>query len=703
MSRLKRTVFPANCTVLDSNPHKFHVFMAKRREVFAEYGFTLGHSRVTPEENEGYRRYMRDWRRRYKEEHREKIKGYHREYRKKVLQKGFRNKAEASGDEKQIERISKMERKRRLAVRKQMILEKYGFRLGKKPQTPEELAGWKRYKADWAREYAAAHREKGLEATRRYQAKQKVVREQEFQERMRRLEETDPAAAAKARRHHELMCRIQRMTPEELAQHNAKAKEKRLRRERQRRKAIRQEKRKVRNRLKAERDRQRKAELAAARKAAKAERERVLAEQRAVRRHEREEATQAKRKATRAERRREREAAAAARAEAEMRLEEQYLAEREVRRAEYLERKARGETVTAETAGTTEPAETIGTIETTMTDEVAGIDEAMAGGVGNPPPEDPPTIGGDGDFGDDGDFDDEGDEEDIEAIHQRLEEEARQRAQAEREAARDAQRRARLVEHERKRARGHAEASIAVVLGCPVNVGKQTPRERQRIGAAKKKIADALDAEIERQAQAGRSASRSEWHTLIARFIADADKREHERQEALEKRKAEVLAKYGFILGKKPTTPEEIEGRRRYELDKMAAERERKREAIRIYNNEYRRKRRAEELAKAQKDWTPEQWESWRKRQKIKECPRGSPQWVIREVVRYLAQERDVSEDEVMSLLIECGGVDFLMAGAESLGREKCDHRNIAASAVRALNLYLDPDGAAMFGESGEG
>ena len=40
---------------------------------------------------------------------------------------------------------------------------------------------------------------------------------------------------------------------------------------------------------------------------------------------------------------------------------------------------------------------------------------------------------------------------------------------------------------------------------------------------------------------------------------------------ALEERRRVIFEKYGFTLGKKPVTPEEIEGRRRYDRDMEAA------------------------------------------------------------------------------------------------------------------------------------
>ena len=37
------------------------------------------------------------------------------------------------------------------------------------------------------------------------------------------------------------------------------------------------------------------------------------------------------------------------------------------------------------------------------------------------------------------------------------------------------------------------------------------------------------------------------------------------------------------------------------------------------------------------------------------------------------------------------------MKGAESMGRSRCANSGTILAAVRALGLYLDPDGAVMF------
>ena len=175
-----------------------------------------------------------------------------------------------------------------------------------------------------------------------------------------------------------------------------------------------------------------------------------------------------------------------------------------------------------------------------------------------------------------------------------------------------------------------------------------------------------------------------------------------EKKRAREERKAYIKEKYGFRLGKKPETPEEIEGRKQYDRDMDAAMRERRRDKIRVYNREYRRKKRAEALAVEQEKWSSEQWAVYNKKMANKAYPKGSPQWLIKEVVCYLAQIQDLPEDAVTARLIELGGMDFLVKGAESMGRSRCANSGTILAAVRALGLYLDPDGAVMFSRGGD-
>ena len=70
----------------------------------------------------------------------------------------------------------------------------------------------------------------------------------------------------------------------------------------------------------------------------------------------------------------------------------------------------------------------------------------------------------------------------------------------------------------------------------------------------------------------------------------------------------------------------------------------------------------------------------------------------MKEVVRDLAQMHNMTEDEITERLIELGGIDFLVSGAESIGKERCANKCMLQAAVRALALYLDPEKAEMFG-----
>ena len=56
-----------------------------------------------------------------------------------------------------------------------------------------------------------------------------------------------------------------------------------------------------------------------------------------------------------------------------------------------------------------------------------------------------------------------------------------------------------------------------------------------------------------------------------------------------------------------------------------------------------------------------------------------------------------------MIFLMIWGGMDFLVKGAESMGRSRCANSSTILAAVRALGLYLDPDNAAMFSKRDEG
>ena len=65
--------------------------------------------------------------------------------------------------------------------------------------------------------------------------------------------------------------------------------------------------------------------------------------------------------------------------------------------------------------------------------------------------------------------------------------------------------------------------------------------------------------------------------------------------------------------------------------------------------------------------------------------------------VKMMRRKMKLPEDAVTAQLIELGGMDFLVKGVESMGRSRCADSGTILAAVRALELYLDPDGAAMF------
>lgn len=116
--------------------------------------------------------------------------------------------------------------------------------------------------------------------------------------------------------------------------------------------------------------------------------------------------------------------------------------------------------------------------------------------------------------------------------------------------------------------------------------------------------------------------------------------------------------------------------------------------------NERRDEKRAEALEVQQAKWSSEEWERFEKKQEKKRNPKGSPQWLVKEVVRYLSQAQQLPEEEVTEKLIELGDMDFLVKGAESIGEQRCGTATMVIAAVRALALYLDPESAVMFAGS---
>ena len=67
--------------------------------------------------------------------------------------------------------------------------------------------------------------------------------------------------------------------------------------------------------------------------------------------------------------------------------------------------------------------------------------------------------------------------------------------------------------------------------------------------------------------------------------------------------------------------------------------------------------------------------------------------------MKVLAESGKISEDEVMNHLLEHGGVEFLMSGAEAIGKKRARLPTMVKAAAMAVAFYIDPDGAVMFPE----
>ena len=816
--RTQNRLYPPNCTVCDLNPSRFLAFRKKQREVEAEYGFRLGVRRKTAEEREGYRRYMRDWRRRYRAEHLDEIKAYRHNYWKNVTKRGFDSKAASDGDAEEMKRIAERKAKRRkrakLEARKQEIHAKYGFWLGKKPRTPEEVAGRERYRKEWGAAYRATHKKQEKEYRKLRAKREKERKERKFQEKYRALLAVDPFKAEAMRRKHETLCLIQNMTHEERVRYRQQKQFDRLK-ARAEREAAREAQRQKRE---AERKKQ---------KALRKEREALLKKRREERKRLKREksaaAYKAKRKAEKHNRREawlamcaEMRANAATVEETARQAEAAFAAEREANRAAYLAAKAakrdagcgmRDEkpppaspvspVLPVTQVPVVPPVPVVPAINIAdylphhpfrgiLLEDTAPTDEELAGEVTSPvwadyaadeignsapaagggsTPIDPPTGNGTTTGGSEDDDDDWrrrereekirrvqeqygftlgkkpvtpeeiagkkryiADRERETAIRNReidfmlhgkervrkaaakkrkatiarkkreaareaaraAEEAEREARRKEREAARQAAREAKLAALEAERKEREEFKAMARELHIPLQKARWTPQHQAIWNRA---VRRKEKAEIE----AGRDERRKERQ---ARQAAEAGVKA-ERAKALEEKRRVIREKYGFTLGKKPETPEEIEGKKRWLRDKEAEERKRRHDKITEYNREYRRRRRAEALAEAQTKWTPKQWEEWQKRQDSKD--RGSPAWLIKEVAKFLAEDGKLPVDDVMAWLIEHDGIDFLVKGAESMGKSRCQSRAVIHAAARAVALYIDPDNAVMFADRATG
>ena len=187
--------------------------------------------------------------------------------------------------------------------------------------------------------------------------------------------------------------------------------------------------------------------------------------------------------------------------------------------------------------------------------------------------------------------------------------------------------------------------------------------------------------------------SEAEWKIAVEAKCKRAPMTKKEREE----RRQRIKEQYGFDIWTpvKKLTPEELEGRKRWLRDEEAEYRNRNREHITIYNREYRKRKRAEALAIKQKTWTAEEWAAWEKKQAAR--GRGTPEHFVKEVVKVLAESGKISEDEVMDHLLEHGGVEFLMSGAEAIGKDRAKRPSMVKAAAMAVAFYVDPDGAVMF------
>ena len=764
--RQKNRIYPPNCTVCDLNPSRFLAFRAKQNEVEAEYGFRLCVPRRTPEQQDGYRRYMRDYQRRYREAHRDKRKAYRHAYWVNVTKRGFDSLAEANGDEETLkrraERKAAKQRRAEHEKRKQEIHERYGFWLNTPPKTPEEAAGRARYRKDQDAARKERNRERIAEYQKAHNAKRREERERKFQAKLKRLASKDPVAAEKLKARHEKLCLIQNMTHEERVRYRQQRQFEKLRAQEERRRA----------------NEERKARRAAQERLCRVEREKA-----------RKVSASERLRQERARRRQEREAAAKALLAAEQAAEAKFAAEREANRAAYLEAKAaRREAGKGKREEKEAPVMPVPLVEPVpqapaqpainiadylpshpfrgllLEDTAPTDDEIVADAVtpgyadyaadeggssvpaagGGSTPIDPPSRGWTTTGGSEGDDDDDWRRREREEKIRRVKEqygftlgqkpvtpeeiEGKKRYEADRkretelrnreidfmihgkerarkaaakkrkatiarrkrEAAAQAAREAKAAKLEAERRERAAFKAKARELGLPLQKARWTPKH-QRIWERALRREEKAKIEAER---AAKRAARQGGQTAAFDSI-------EERQKALEEKRRIVFEKYGFTLGKRPTTPEEIEGFKRWQRDQEAEYRERHRDHITEYNREYRRRKRQEALEKAQRKWTPAQWAAWERQQEAKE--RGTPAWLVREVARYLAAEGNLKPDDVMAWLIENDGIDFLTKGAESMGKHRLLGRKAIPMAARAVSFYCSPDAAVMFKDEERG
>ena len=787
--RNRERTYPPNCTVCDLNPSRFLAFREKQRTVEAKYGFRLGVPCRTPEQREGHRLYMRDWRRHYREAHKAELEAYRKEWLEK-RRSVRREEREARRAELQAKKDAS---RAAWNERCRIVKEKYGFDLGVVPidMSPEEAEARKRYEQDRAREYRAAHREQRLANQKAYKERQKLKLERrkrslanlaKAHEKQRELKRQREAEAKAAKRHafeekrrivlekYGFTLGVSPVTPAEI--------EGKKRYEADQRRAY----------LEANK------ELIAERKRRRAAQRKRLAIQNMERAAQRKEEERLAKAAKRVEDRERRIAEAAALEESVRQAEVAFSEEREANRAAYLAAKESAKHIAtppdqvspatsavAHTSAITiadylpaHPFRGLLLDETAPTDEELTGDAALPGwsdyardddpaapaaGGGSTPIE-PPTGDSVTTGGSEEDDDDERRREQEERIRRireqygftlgkkpetpeeiegkkryvadrnretairnreidlmlhdkerRRKEAAKKRkatiARKKREAAAQAARAAKEAEREaRRKAREEArQAAQAAKLEALETERKEraafkalarelgVPLQKARWTAKHQAI---WDKGVRRKAKEKLEAERDERRKQrLARQAAEADGKA-ERAKALEEKRRIIREKYGFTLGKVINTPEEIEGRKRWLRDKEAEDRKRNHDKITAYNREYRRRKRQEALERAQAKWTPRQWAEWQKRQDAKE--RGSPAWLVREVAKFLAEDGNLPVNDVMAWIIEHDGIDFLVKGAESMGKDRLQRRSAVIAAACALAFFIDPDNAAMFG-----
>ena len=217
------------------------------------------------------------------------------------------------------------------------------------------------------------------------------------------------------------------------------------------------------------------------------------------------------------------------------------------------------------------------------------------------------------------------------------------------------------------------------------NAGLQTEKER---------LAEAMPTPAKKL-----FASEAEWQAALAARHITLPASGPKRREAHAIRRKRILKEYGFDIDKPVNrlTDAEREGFRRLQRDEEAVYRNRHHDQIMAYNREYRRRKRAEALAEKQKLWTPEEWTAWRAKEDARQ--RGEPAQFVKAVVHFLAQSGNLSEDDVMTHLLEHGGVEFLLTGATLVGKDRAKRPATVEAAARAVGFFIDPDTSLMFPE----